>query len=522
MSDQSAEPHGAPTSVRVVIASVAVLLLLASLDQTIVSTALPTIVADLGGVEHLSWVVTAYLLSSTVVAPIYGKLGDLYGRRIVVISAIALFLFGSALSGLAQSMLFLIIARTIQGFGGGGLFVLALSIIGDVIPPRERGRIQGVFAGVFSLSSVAGPLLGGWFVDNLSWHWIFYINLPLGIVALFGFALAFKAHPDKVKHDVDYLGAVLMMASLGALVLFTSLGGRTLPWESPFILVLIAVAVIGFVGFIYVEARAREPILPLQLFKLRGFTVLSMVGFVMGVAMLGTVTFVPLYLQIARGVSPTASGLQMLPMIVGILIASTTSGQLITRTGHYRWIPVVGMAILTGALLLLSTLSADTSFVVMSAMFAFTGLGLGASMPVVTTAIQNAAPRQMLGAATASSILFRQVGGSLGVALFGALFASQLAANLPNAPGTGDLMGEISPQMLNTLPPELHQAATLAVIQALHPVFLTGAAVAAFGFVLSLFLKEVPLQSRADQGASDRKAEDSDGVDSAVRVAEAP
>ena len=351
MSETHTDAHGTPRSVGVVIASVAVLLLLASLDQTIVSTALPTIVADLGGIDHLSWVVTAYLLSSTVVAPIYGKLGDLYGRRIVVISAIVLFLFGSALSGLAQSMLFLIAARTIQGFGGGGLFVLALSIIGDVIPPRDRGRIQGVFAGVFSLSSVAGPLLGGWFVDNLSWHWIFYINLPLGIVALLGFAVAFKAHPRAVSHDIDFAGAILMMASLGALVLFTSLGGRTLAWTSPEILMMIAIAVFGLAGFVYVEARAKEPILPLQLFRLNVFTVLSMVGFVMGVAMMGTVTFVPLYLQVARGISPTVSGLQMLPMILGILLASMISGQLITRTGHYRWTPVVGMAILVAGML---------------------------------------------------------------------------------------------------------------------------------------------------------------------------
>ena len=501
MTSTNTDAHGTPSSVGVVIASVAVLLLLASLDQTIVSTALPTIVADLGGIDHLSWVVTAYLLSSTVVAPIYGKLGDLYGRRIVVISAIVLFLFGSALSGLAQSMLFLIIARTIQGFGGGGLFVLALSIIGDVIPPRDRGKIQGVFAGVFSLSSVAGPLLGGWFVDNLSWHWIFYINLPLGIVALFGFAIAFKAHPRTVSHDIDFAGAILMMASLGALVLFTSLGGRTLAWTSPGILLMIVIAVFGLAGFIYVEARAREPILPLQLFRINVFTVLSLVGFVMGVAMMGTVTFVPLYLQVARGISPTVSGLQMLPMILGILLSSMVSGQLITRTGHYRWIPVIGMAILVAGMLSLSTLAPDTSYPVVGAIFLFTGLGLGSIMPVVTTAIQNAAPREMLGAATAASILFRQIGGSLGVALFGALFASQLASTLPPMPGGGDLMGEISPQMLEKLPPEMHVAVSTAVVQALHPVFLIGALVAAFGFVLALFLKEVPLRRNADEEA---------------------
>jgi len=519
VSDLPAEQGGAPTSVRVVIASVAVLLLLASLDQTIVSTALPTIVADLGGVEHLSWVVTAYLLSSTVVAPIYGKLGDLYGRRIVVISAIVLFLFGSALSGLAQSMLFLIVARTIQGFGGGGLFVLALSIIGDVIPPRDRGKVQGVFAGVFTLSSVAGPLLGGWFVDNLSWHWIFYINLPLGVVALFGFAIAFKAHPRAVSHDIDYLGALLLMVALGALVLFTSLGGRSFAWESPEILAMIAIAAIGLVGFLYVEAKGREPILPLKLFRLNVFTVLSMVGFVMGVAMMGTVTFVPLYLQVARGVSPTVSGLQMLPMIFGILVASMASGQIISRTGHYRWIPVFGMGVLTVAMVLLSTLSTRTVYPVMGTIFLFTGLGLGSIMPVVTTAIQNAAPRDMLGAATAAGILFRQIGGSLGVALFGALFASQLAKGLPTLPGGGDLMGEISPQMLETLPTELHESVTNAVVAALNPVFLTSAVVAGFGLVLALFLKEVPLRTRVEPAEGGRRLES--GGETEAQAAEA-
>lgn len=507
MSDSRAEAPVAPTSVGVVIASVAVLLLLASLDQTIVATALPTIVADLGGVEHLSWVVTAYLLSSTVVAPIYGKLGDLYGRRVVVISAIALFLFGSALSGFAQSMVFLIIARTIQGLGGGGLFVLALSIIGDVIPPRDRGKIQGVFAGVFSLSSVAGPLLGGWFVDNLSWHWIFFINLPLGVVALFGFALAFKAHPRTVRHDIDYAGAALLMISLSALVLFTSLGGRTLAWTAPEILVLVAVAAIGLLGFLFVEARAREAILPLGLFRLNVFTVLSLVGFVMGVAMMGTVTFVPLYLQVARGVSPTASGLQMLPMILGILTSSMVSGQLITRTGHYRWIPVGGMAVLVVGLVLLSTLAVDTAYPAIWAIFLVTGLGLGSIMPVVTTAIQNAAPREMLGAATASGILFRQVGGSLGVALFGALFASGLTSGLSGFQGGGDLLAEISPQMLDTLPPALHAAAAGAVVDALRPVFLVGAVVALCGLVVALFLKEVPLKGRLEHEQAARAAD---------------
>ncbi len=489
--------HGVPSSVRVVIASVAVLLLLASLDQTIVSTALPTIVADLGGIEHLSWVVTAYLLSSTVVAPIYGKLGDLYGRRIVVIVAIVLFLGGSALAGLSQSMLFLIVSRTIQGFGGGGLFVLALSIIGDVIPPRDRGKIQGVFAGVFSLSSVAGPLLGGWFVENLSWHWIFYINLPLGIVALIGFWLAFKAHPGKVTHKIDYAGAVLLMVSLGSLVLFTSLGGRTFAWTSPEIITMIVVAVFGLVGFVIVEARASEPILPLVLFRSNVFVVTTSVGFVLGVAMLGTITFVPMYLQVAKGVSPTNSGLLMLPMMVGTMLGSTISGQMMTRTGRYKFQPIAGMTLLIIGMLALSTIAPDTSNILIGIFILVSGMGMGSIMPIVTTAVQNAAPREMMGAATAAGIMLRQVGGSLGVALFGALFASELAGNMPTLPDGTVLTGEISPQMLSKLPPELHGEVASTVTNALHPVFQIGAGVAVFGLILALLLKEVPLRSHS-------------------------
>lgn len=486
-----------PSSVSVVITSVAVLLLLASLDQTIVSTALPTIVADLGGIEHLSWVVTAYLLSSTVVAPIYGKLGDLYGRRIVVIAAIVLFLGGSALAGLSQTMFFLIVSRTIQGFGGGGLFVLALSIVGDVIAPRDRGKIQGVFAGVFSLSSVAGPLLGGWFVENLSWHWIFYINLPLGILALIGFWFAFKAPPGKVTHKIDYAGAVLLMLALGSLVLFTSLGGRTFAWSSPEIIAMIVLAGVGLFAFVLVEMRASEPVLPLALFKLNVFAITTSIGFVLGVAMLGTITFVPLYLQVAKGISPTVSGLQMLPMMFGTLVGSTVSGQLMTRTGRYKFQPVVGMALLTIGMLALASLEPDTSTVLIGIYIAIAGTGMGAIMPIVTTAAQNAAPREMMGAATAASIMLRQVGGSLGVALFGSLFAARLAENMPTLPDGSALTGEISPQMLSNLPSELHGEVSSAVTSALHPVFQIGAGVAVLGLILALFLKEVPLHSHA-------------------------
>lgn len=507
MSDVSEPSPGVPTSVGVVIASVAVLLLLASLDQTIVSTALPTIVSDLGGIDHLSWVVTAYLLSSTVVAPIYGKLGDLYGRRIVVIVAIALFLSGSALAGLAQDMTFLIVSRAIQGFGGGGLFVLALSIIGDVIEPKDRGKIQGVFAGVFSLSSIAGPLLGGWFVENLSWHWIFYVNLPLGLAALAGFAFAFKAPVKKVAHKIDYAGAALLALGLGSLVLFTSLGGRSFAWSSPEILTMIGVAVVALVAFLFMETRASEPILPLNLFRMNVFTVTSGIGFVTGTSMFGAITFIPLYLQIAKGVSPTVSGLQLIPMMVGIMTASTIAGQIMTRTGRYKLIPVVGTSLLIVGMLALSSLALDTDSVRIGIYMVIVGLGMGCIFPVVTTAVQNAVPRNVMGVATAAGIMFRQVGGSLGVALFGAIFASELNVRLPAMPGGGTMAGEINPQTLASLPPEVHALITNAVVDSLHPIFQIAAGIAVVGLLVSLLLHEVPLRSRNDGAAAPAPAE---------------
>ncbi len=315
---QSAVP-AAPTSVRLVIVSIGMLLLLSSLDQTIVSTALPTIVADLGGLEHLSWVVTAYILASTVVAPLYGKIGDLYGRRNTVFVAVGLFLLGSALCGLAQSMGFLIMARVLQGFGGGGLFVLALSVVGDVIAPQDRGKVQGVFAAVFTVSAVIGPLMGGWFVDVFSWHWIFYINIPVGAIAVGFFAASFRPTGRRVRHKIDWAGALALSLALAALTLFTSLGGRSFDWSSARSLGLVAVALVSAAAFLRIESRAAEPILPLSLFRLNVFWVTSVVGFIAGASMFGAITFMPLYLQIAQGATPTVSGLLLIPMTIGIL-----------------------------------------------------------------------------------------------------------------------------------------------------------------------------------------------------------
>jgi EmrB/QacA subfamily drug resistance transporter len=488
-------PDAGGSSVRVVVGSVAVLLMLAALDQSIVSTALPTIVADLGGLEHLSWVVTAYILASTIVAPLYGKLGDLYGRRVLVFISVGLFLTGSALCGMAGSMTFLIAARALQGLGGGGLFVLALSIIADVIPPRERGKVQGVFAAVFSISSVVGPLVGGLFVEHFSWHWIFYINIPLGLLAVAGFTLGFKAHPKRVSHDIDYAGAVALSLALGALVLVTSLGGRSLAWDSAGALGLMALSAASFVAFALIERRAAEPIIPLSLFGLNVFNVTSAIGFVSGAAMFGSITFMPLFLQIAKGSSPTVSGLQLIPMTAGILVASNLAGRYMRATARYRILPMIGMGSLLAGMLLLSRITAATPYWLIGVCLFLVGVGMGNVFPVVTTAVQNAVPRHQLGTATASGLMFRQVGGSLGVALFGALFASRMAATMGALTGDAARM-EIGPQMMAGLSPEVREQVAAAVTSGIHPIFVIAAGLAFVGFLLSLVLKEIPLHDR--------------------------
>jgi EmrB/QacA subfamily drug resistance transporter len=494
MAEPLSSPPAETQSIRLVIASVAVLLLLGALDQTIVSTALPTIVADLGGLEHLSWVVTAYILASTIAAPLYGKLGDLYGRRNMVFVSVGLFLIGSTLCGLAQSMEFLIAARALQGLGGGGLFVLALSVIGDVIPPRDRGKIQGVFAAVFSLSSVMGPLLGGWFVDALSWHWIFYINLPLGALAVAGFAMGFSPLGKRAKHKIDWAGAAALTLALASLTLMTSLGGRSFAWNSVPALGLMALCVVATLSFIAIERRTPEPILPLSLFTLNVFVMTSIIGFVVGAILFGAVTFLPLYLQIAKGISPTASGLMLVPMTAGIVVASTAAGQFMGRTGRYRILPMIGTVLALVGSLLLTRIERETGTVAFGLSIAVLGLGLGCIFPVVMTAVQNAVPRAQLGTATAASVMFRQIGGSLAVAVFGAVFTARMADVLGDQAAA--LGGEIGPQIMATLPPALQETVAHAIVTAIHPIFWVTAAMALMAFCFSLLLAEVPLTNR--------------------------
>ena len=484
--------------VRLIFGALLLVLLLASLDQTIVSTALPTIVGDLGGIEHLSWVVTAYLLSSTIAAPLYGKLGDLYGRKRLLQAAIVIFLIGSALCGIAQSMFQLIAFRALQGLGGGGLMVLTMAVVGDIVPPRERGRYQGLFGAVFGVSTVVGPLLGGFFVDRLSWRWIFYVNLPIGAVALVVIATVFQARQAIERHRIDYLGTVVLAGALSGIVLFTSLGGTTYAWGSAPMVTTLAVGIALLVLFPFVEARAAEPILPLELFRNRVFTASSTVGLIVGLALFGSVTFVPLYLQVVKGHSPTESGLLMTPMMGGVLLSSIVSGNLISKFGRYRPFPIAGTAISAVALYLLSRLDVQTSTGAAAVYLSILGLGLGMVMQVLVLASQNAVEYRLLGVATSGATLFRQVGGSIGVSLFGAIFANQLAHELARRlPPGAHVSTAANPEIVRHLPPAVHGPYVAAFAAALQPVFLVASGVALAAFAVTWLLREVPLRETA-------------------------
>jgi EmrB/QacA subfamily drug resistance transporter len=502
MSSTERIPETQQQRVRVIFGALILVFLLASLDQTIVSTALPTIVGELGGLQHLSWVVTAYLLASTVSGPLYGKFGDLYGRKVVLQTAIVIFLVGSVLCGLSQNMAELIAFRALQGLGAGGLIVTAIAVIGDVIPPRDRGRYQGVFGAVFGVSTIIGPLLGGFFVDNLSWRWIFYINLPLGAVAFAVIGAAFRVRPAPKQHKVDYLGAGLLGGGLSAIVLFTSLGGSTWAWGSSEIIGLIVIGVVAIAGFVLVESRVPEPILPLSLFRNRTFAVTSAVGFIVGLSLFGAVTYLPLYLQIVKGVSPTKSGLQLTPMMLGLLVTSVVSGQLITRWGKYRIFPIVGTAVVTLGMFLLSRLGIGTSLWVAALAMVVLGLGLGMVMQVLVLAVQNAVDYKFLGVATSGSTMFRSIGGSIGVSLFGAIFTNRLHTELAQRlPPSAHLPSTTSPAAIHALPPGVRDAYAHALTAALSPVFFVAAVISSVAFALALLLPDVALrQTSAAEG----------------------
>jgi EmrB/QacA subfamily drug resistance transporter len=477
--------------------------------MSIVGTALPRIVSDLGGLNHLSWVVTAYLLTSTASTPLWGKISDLYGRRPMFQTAITVFVAGSVLSALAESMPMLIGGRAIQGIGAGGLMALALSIVGDVIPPRERGRYQGYFGAVFGFASVSGPLVGGWFTDGPGWEWIFWINVPIGIAALVATTIALRDMPKvRREHKIDYLGAAVIVASVTAILLYTAWAGNEYGWTDPYSLALLAGGVLLAGLFVWVESRAEEPIIPLRLFRNRVFSPTVAFTALLGVAMFGGIIFLPVYFQVVRGMTPTESGLALVPMMAGILLTSIGSGRLMTRTGRYKVFPIVGAGVVTVAYLLLRTLGAETPYWQVGLFIFVLGAGLGFTMQTVVTAVQNAVERRDMGAATSSVAFFRTMGGAFGTAIFGAVLTSRLghylgetASALQSDSGETDIANNV--QAIQALPPQIHDTVVTAWVNAVQDVFLVAIPFTTIALILAFLIPELELK-QADQPATEQ------------------
>ncbi|HEX7267440.1 MAG TPA: MDR family MFS transporter [Streptosporangiaceae bacterium] len=498
-AEAAAVPTGPRREVLIILPGLLLAIMLAMLDQLVVSTALPRIVGDLGGVTHLSWVVTAYVLAATVTTPLYGKLGDLYGRKRLLMAAIIIFLIGSALSGLSHTMDQLIAFRALQGLGAGGLLVGAIATIGDLVSPRERGQYMGYIMAAMTLAMVAGPLVGGYITDSLSWRWIFYINMPIGGAALVYLALTLQVPLRKVKHKIDYLGAVLLAVAAASLVLLTTWGGTQYPWRSAQIMGLGAVAIAATAGFIAVERRAAEPVLPLHVFRNRNFSLVTAMSFLLGLAMFGALTFLPLYQQTVQRLSATESGLMLIPLMLGSTVTTLIAGRVTTRTGRYKALPIIGGAVMTVAMYLLTMLNVNTSLVTSGLFFVVLGVGMGFLMQITTLVAQNSVAMSDIGVASSSRTFFQQIGGSIGVSAFGAIFAHQLTSELHarmpalhlNAGG-----GQLNPVVVAHLPAAVKNVVFAAITHATTEVFFWAAPAAAAVFILACFLKEVPLRGR--------------------------
>jgi len=501
---QAAAAAGASAGHRqilIVLPGLMLAMILAMLDQLVVSTALPRIVGDLGGLEHLSWVVTAYVLASTITTPLYGKLGDQYGRKRWLVIAIVIFLIGSALSGLSQSMDQLIAFRALQGLGAGGLMVGALATIGDLVSPRERGRYMGYMMAAMMLAMIAGPLVGGYITDSLSWRWIFYINMPVGGAALAYLAVTLNLPRLRVPHKIDYLGAAVIAAGATAIVLLTTWGGTQYAWGSTQIMVLGAVAIAAVAAFFWVEARAAEPVLPLHVFRNRNFSLASSMSFLLGLSMFGALTFLPLYQQTVQHASATGSGLALIPLMLGATVTSLIAGQITSRTGRYKILPIIGGAVMAVGMYLLSHLGPDTSRLTSGLYFVVLGVGMGFLMQITTLIVQNSVSPRDMGVASSSRAFFQQIGGSIGVAMFGAVFTRRLAAALSaRLPGAhvNAANGQLNPATVNHLPAVIRDGVFYAISHAVDGVFLWALPASVAVLVLACCIKEIPLRGRPE------------------------